>query len=163
RFVNLSVALDDIVVAKGLNEVGKANNKKVEIYIDIDTGNKRMGKIPQESVKDILEISSLPFIEIKGLMSHPGHAYAESNSEKIKHIDIEDAKDLYKTKKMLEKEKLYVPEISVGSTATARFTSEIPYITEVRAGMYVFNDRNVIVTGGAITKNCAVTIYSTIV
>ncbi|MEI3606577.1 alanine racemase [Pseudogracilibacillus sp. SE30717A] len=163
KHADLTVALDDIIVAKGLSEVGKANSKTIDIYIDIDTGNERMGRSPQESINEILEIAALPFINIKGLTSHPGHAYAESDVEKLKRIAIDDATELYKTKMLLEKENLHIPEISVGATAIARFTGEIPYVTEVRAGMYVFNDRNVMATGGATEDDCAVTIYSTVV
>lgn len=163
KHAELTVALDDITVAKGLSEVGKTNNKIIDIYIDIDTGNERMGRSPQESIDEILEIASLPFINIKGLTSHPGHAYAERDERKLKQIALDDATELYTTKMSLEKENLYVPEISVGATAIARFTGEIPYVTEVRAGMYVFNDRNVMATGGATEDDCAVTIYSTVV
>ncbi|WP_164667202.1 alanine racemase [Virgibacillus doumboii] len=160
---NLTVALDDIKVAQGLNEVGEIHKKKIPVYIDVDTGLNRMGKSSEESVKSILEISTLPYIEIKGLMSHTGHAYAEKDEEGIRKVAINDATILQNTKLSLEKEGLYIQEISVGATATARFIKEIPFITEVRAGMYVFNDRMVMGTGGANEESCAITVFATIV
>ncbi len=159
----LIVALDEYIVAKGLNEVGEAHKKKIPVYIDVDTGLGRMGKSPQESLKSIMEIAKLPFIEITGLMSHTGHAYAENNEAGVRRVAIEDATILYETKLQLEKQGLEIREISVGATATAKLIKDIPYITEVRAGMYVFNDRFVLGAGGATENDCALSIMATIV
>lgn len=161
--VKLSVALDDLYVAKGLNAVGEQHNKKVPIYFDVDTGLGRMGRTMEESIGPILEIAKLPYIEIIGLMSHTGHAYKEETDENIKKVAIEDATILYNTKLALEEKKIHIPEISIGATATVRFLTEIPYITEVRAGMYVFNDRMVMGANGAGIEDCAATVYATVI
>lgn len=157
------VALDDLIVAQGINDVGEANKKKLPVYIDVDTGLGRMGRSPEESVASILEIAKLPYIEIKGLMSHTGHAYAERDDDGVKRVAIEDATILYETKVNLEREGVHIPEISVGATATARMVNDIPYITEVRAGMYVFNDRYVMGAGGATESDCALSVIATVV
>lgn len=160
---NITVALDDIKVAQAINEIGKSHNTKLPLYADVDTGLHRMGKSPKESVESILEIAALPFVEVKGLMSHAGHAYAEKDEEGLKNVAIQDATILNDTKLALEREGLNIEEISVGASAIARFTEEMPFITEVRAGMYAFNDRMVMGTGGASEEDCAVTIFATIV
>lgn len=160
---DVKVAFDDIVVGKEINEVGKYHGKKIPVYIDVDTGLGRMGRTPEESVFHILEIAKLPFLEIIGLMSHTGHAYKEKTEEDILKVAIEDATLMHQTKVDLEKKGLHIPEISVGATATARFIKEIPYATEMRPGMYVFNDRFVMSTGGAKEEDCAVSIFATVV
>ena len=159
----LIVALDDYKVAQGINDVGEHHKAKIPIYIDVDTGLRRMGKTSQESLKEILEIAKLPYIHISGLMSHTGHAYKERTDEAIRKIAIEDATILNQTKEAIERAGVYVSEISVGSTATVRFLKETPFITEVRAGTYVFNDRAVLGTGGATETDCAATIFATVV
>lgn len=160
---DLMVAFDDIVVGQGINEVGEYHRKKIPVYIDVDTGLGRMGRDPEESVVHILEIAKLPFLEIKGLMSHTGHAYKEGSEEAILNVAIEDATLMHQTKIELERKGLHIPEISVGATATARFIKEIPYATEMRPGMYVYNDRFVMSTGGAKEEDCAVSIFATVV
>src|SRR5690625_1569949 len=136
---NLKVGLDDIKVAEGLNQVGEATQKKVPLYIDVDTGLGRMGRSPEESIASIKEIAALPYVTIQGLMSHTGHAYAEETDEGVLKVATEEAEILYNTKLALEKEGIDVPEISVGATATARVIKDIPHITEVRPGMYVLD------------------------
>src|SRR5699024_3467089 len=49
------------------------------------------------------------------------------------------------------------------ATATAKYVKDIPYITEMRAGMYVFNDRNVMGAGSAEVGDCALSIMATVV
>jgi len=160
---DLTVAFDDIEVAKGINDVGEAHRRKIPVYIDVDTGLNRMGRDPVESVPHILEIAKLPWLEVRGLMSHTGHAYAKDTEDEIRAVAIEDATLMHKTKELLAKHGLDVPEISVGATATARFIKDIPYATEMRPGMYVFNDRFVMATGGADEDDCAVSVIATVV
>ena len=159
----LSVAFDYITVAYGINQVGEEQNIKIPVYIDIDTGLHRMGKTPSESVSSILEIAKLPYIKIKGLMSHAGHADNERDEAKIKKIALDEAEKLQETKVALEKKGITIEEISVGATPTARFIDQLPFITEARPGTYVFNDRSVMATGGAKEEDCAVSVLSTIV
>lgn len=160
---NLSVSLDDIIVAKGINHVGEVHKMQIPVYIDVDTGMGRMGRSPKESINSILEIAKLPNIEVKGLMSHAGHAYNTGDGEKVKQLAIEDATILHDIKLSLSEKGLDIQEISVGASATARFIKETPYVTEMRAGMYVFNDRMVIGSQGANLEDCAVTVFATVV
>jgi len=157
------VGLDDYKVAKGLNDVGEALKRRIAVYVDVDTGLHRMGRDPIASVDPIAEIAKLPYIEVRSLMSHTGHAYGLDDKEQVKAIAVEDATLMNKTKELLEARGVYVPEISVGATATARFIKDIPYATEMRPGMYVFNDRFVMDAGGATEAECALRIVATVV
>jgi D-serine deaminase-like pyridoxal phosphate-dependent protein len=156
----LTVAFDDIEVAKGINDVGEYHKKKIPVYIDVDTGLQRMGRDPDASAAHILEIAGLPWLEVRGLMSHAGFAYRKETEEAIKAAAVEDATLLYHTKQRVEKHGVHIPEISVGASATARFIKETPYATEMRPGMYVFNDVFVMATGGATEDDCAVSVVA---
>ena len=160
---HLLVALDDIAVAKGINDVGEAHRKKIPVYVDVDTGLHRMGRSPRESVEHIAEMAKLPFIEVKGVMSHTGQAYAKNSEADILAVALQDAEMMYETKRELEKRGVFIDEISVGATATARFIKQIPHVTEMRPGMYVFNDRFVMGAGGATEEDCAVRVFATVV
>lgn len=163
RRAKLTVALDDIAVASGINEVGEAHKRRIPIYADIDTGLHRMGRGVEESIEPILEIAKLPYVEVRGLMSHTGHAYAKATEEEIRATAIEDAELMNEVRSRLAKRGVEVPEISVGASATARFIADIPHATEMRPGMYAFNDRFVMAAGGAEVEDCAVTVVATVV
>lgn len=138
---DLTVSLDDIAVARGINAVGEARKRKIPVYAEVDTGLKRMGREVEESIAPILEIARLPYIEVRGLMSHTGHAYAKPTDEEIVATAVEDAVLMNEVRTRLAEHGVEVPEISVGATATARFIGSIPHATEMRPGMYAFNDR----------------------
>jgi D-serine deaminase-like pyridoxal phosphate-dependent protein len=159
----LITSLDDLEVAKGINEVGAHHKKQIQVYVDIDTGLHRMGRNPMDSIAPILEMAKLPYIEIIGVMSHTGQAYAKNSDDEIKAVAVEDAELMYETKKALEKYGVNISEISIGATATARFIKEIPHATEMRPGMYVFNDCFVMGAGGAKVEDCAVHVVATVV
>lgn len=159
----LTVSLDDMAVAKGINDVGEAHKKKIPIYVDVDCGLLRMGKSPEESIPSIIEIAKLPYIEVRGLMSHTGHAFQDGTIEGIKTVAIEEATILHETKMACEKLGVSIQEISVGSTSAARFIKDLPYATEVRPGMYVYNDWATMLNGGAKEEDCAVSVFATVV
>ena len=55
------------------------------------------------------------------------------------------------------------PLVSIGSTATSRFDTLADGITEVRPGMYVFNDASVVKHGHATWEQTAVWVVATVV
>lgn len=160
---NVMTAFDDIEIAKGISDVGQALGRTIPVYIDIDTGLHRMGRSPEDSVDHIVQIARLPNIEVRGLMSHTGHAYKMESDAEILAVAQEDATLMQQTKEQLQKKGIDIPEISIGATATARFIKDIPYATEMRPGMYVFNDRFVMEAGGATVEDCAVSVFATVV
>lgn len=57
--------------AKLLSQIAIDMNKIVKVHIKIDTGMSRIGFLPtEEEIKTIIDISSLPNIEIEGMYSH---------------------------------------------------------------------------------------------
>ncbi len=57
--------------AKKFNETGKKLNKKAKVHINIDTGMGRTGFMPNETgFNEIIEVSKLENIKIKGIMTH---------------------------------------------------------------------------------------------
>jgi alanine racemase len=68
---SLDLTVFELETAVGLNEYAKSKNVKQNIYIKIDTGMGRLGMIPDEKCfSDIVRISHLPDLVIKGVYSH---------------------------------------------------------------------------------------------
>ncbi|MDD4390266.1 MAG: alanine racemase [Eubacteriales bacterium] len=66
--------------AKVLSEAAKKTGRPAGVYIAIDTGMGRIGYITytealiQEAIREIKEVAKLPFLEIKGVLSHFANA-----------------------------------------------------------------------------------------
>jgi D-serine deaminase-like pyridoxal phosphate-dependent protein len=63
----------------------------------------------------------------------------------------------------LKKAGIEVPNVTAGSTPTGRYVAEVPGITEVRAGTYVFNDLMQIGIGSANEDELALSVLCTAV
>src|SRR6185503_6891322 len=58
---------------------------------------------------------------------------------------------------------LPVPEVSVGSTPTARHAMTVAGVTECRPGNYVYHDATQVALGTCGLEDCAMTVLSTVV
>jgi D-serine deaminase-like pyridoxal phosphate-dependent protein len=158
------VSIDSLEVAQGLGALGVASSQPVEVYVDVDTGQHRMGRAPGPDTVDlVLQISRVPGVTIVGLMTFAGHVYnATSPADREPVIDHE-VDDLVSTLRLCAEAGVELHEISVGSTPGARSEMTRQGITEVRPGTYVFNDTNMIHLGVATQDTCAARVLVSVV
>src|ERR1700722_1692138 len=107
------VSLDSIEVARGLGRLGARSGTPIEIYVEVDTGQHRMGRAPGEpTVELIKQIADVDGITILGLLTHAGHVYgAASTRDRDLLVDREIA-DLVLTKEMAAEAGVFFNEIS---------------------------------------------------
>lgn len=165
RTTDVITSLDSVEVAKGISDAGKQLEKSMPIYVEVDTGLGRVGlQHGEETLQLIEKIVDLPFLEIRGLMTHAGHSYKSFYLEDIEEIARQESEDLVETKKLIkEKLNIDIPEISVGSTPTSYVGGQVQGVTEIRPGTYVFNDAQMESLGLVKEEECALTIYTTVV
>jgi D-serine deaminase-like pyridoxal phosphate-dependent protein len=161
----ISLSLDSIEVAEGLSALGKGKDIRIPIYLEIDTGMGRCGLKPGEEARSLARrIVRMRGVDLIGLLTHAGHGYGAKNEEELQRIGREEGEFLVDLAKSLQKEDgIGIREISVGSTPTARFVIQVPGITELRVGTYVFNDVGQIRVGAASLETCAASILVTVV
>lgn len=162
--VNIISSLDSVEVGRGIHRVGAEIGKKMQIYVEVNTGLNRVGRDRENTLALIEKLSGFEYINIQGLMTHAGHSYKTKNKEQMQKISVQEGEYLVDTK-MLVKEKLGIdiPEISVGSTPTSYVGHQVNGVTEMRPGTYVFNDANLMELGLIDEKDCALSIVSTVV
>lgn len=67
---DIDLVIYDYETAALLSMFGKKHNKKAYIHIKIDTGLSRFGFLAQTAFDDILQISQLPNVTIRGINTH---------------------------------------------------------------------------------------------
>jgi D-serine deaminase-like pyridoxal phosphate-dependent protein len=162
----ITVSTDNVDVARGLSELGVRMGQPVRLYIDVNTGLNRCGKEPgQETVDLVKMMADLPGISIIGVMTHAGHAYGKSSREELLAVARYEAESLAMTKQMLHQEGIMIEEVSVGSTPTSKFITELDGIgvTEMRPGAYVFGDISQYVIGLIDESEFAMQVKATVV
>ncbi|UVI31349.1 alanine racemase [Paenibacillus spongiae] len=158
------VGIDNLPCAEGLSELGQSLNKRIEIYVDVNTGLNRCGQEPgEESAELVKNIAKLPGVEVIGLMTHGGYAYGVKTVEGLRAAAKQEAEGLLLTKRLLADAGIEIREISVGSTPTSKFIGELEGVTEIRPGAYVFGDISQLAIGVITPEECAMHVLTTVV
>ncbi|MHC1706361.1 MAG: alanine racemase [Bacteroidales bacterium] len=116
--------------------------RKFGCYIKIDTGFHRCGlnisEIP--TIRTILKtLSNHSLIEIKGLLSHFGHTYSATDTEKVTQIYHDGVSLLQDIREYFISDYPGL-EISVGDTPSCSMLPGFPGVDEVRPGNFIFYD-----------------------
>lgn len=136
----------------------------LDVYIEVDVGLHRVGHAAgNDTVAFARQISSLPGIHIRGILTHAGHAHAAANERDLRSIAHNEAVLMVKTAQMLRSAGVAIEEVSIGSTPTMSVFEGMEGITEIRPGTYVFNDAELVGLGVADTTECALTVLATVV
>lgn len=158
------VSLDSLEVAESLGRLGRTSGEPIEIYVEVDTGQHRMGRAPGEPTVDLIkQLAEVDGITIVGLLTHAGHTYSAATLSDREVVVDKEISDLVMTKEMSAEAGIHFNEISVGSTPSARSELRHQGVTEVRPGTYVFNDTTMISLGVATVDTCAARILATVV
>ncbi|WP_167859263.1 alanine racemase [Paenibacillus cymbidii] len=164
RHTKVAVSADHPAVVRGLSDLGESLKRRIPLYVDVNTGLNRCGREPgEDSAALVRHLSRYPGIEVRGLMTHAGHAAGCSTVEEIRRVARHEAESLVMTQRLLRESGIDVPEISVGSSLTAAFIGEQSGVTELRAGAYVFADRGQLAHGMIAADDCAMLVAATVV
>jgi D-serine deaminase-like pyridoxal phosphate-dependent protein len=158
------VSLDSIDVAEGIGRVGISLGRDVPVLVEVDTGLHRLGRPPGEPSAELaIAVAGIQGVEVVGLLTHAGHAYRAADAAELRSIAEREGLDLLETAELCRRGGLELREISVGSTPTARVVAQVPGVTEIRPGTYVFNDVQQMRLGVASEPSCAARVLATVV
>ena len=159
---NIAVSLDSVEVARAISAEAKKRDARVGILVELDVGFHRCGVTNEDEVLAIARaVADLPGLEFKGLMFFPGHLQVTGSERAELRVSVNDflARSLAK----LEAAGMPVEIVSGGSTPTAREGHLFAGVNEIRPGMYIFNDRNMLGVGVAQLEDCALSVITTVV
>jgi D-serine deaminase-like pyridoxal phosphate-dependent protein len=160
---HVAVGVDDPAAADGMSAVAVREGVTIPLLIEIDCGLKRAGLPPGEAAVALAElIDRLPGLELRGVFTHAGHAYAAEGPERLPEIARAEAAAVVETAEAIRRRGIACPVVSVGSTPTARLSGAVPGVTEIRPGNYVFNDRMQIALDSAGYRECALSVLATV-
>ncbi len=118
----------------------QTTNKKLNYFIEIDTGHRR-SEILAEDILQIKETISLLNLQhnFKGFLTHPGHTYQAHSTNDILdiHQDTINKMSILKNKFKSEFSNLI---ISTGDTPSCTLAENFENIDEIRPGNFVFFD-----------------------
>ncbi|MGQ8363974.1 alanine racemase [Glaciecola sp. 1036] len=139
---DFKLLVDSLVVVEQIAIIAKQKDVVAKILIEIDVDGHRAGLIPSDS--DIIQIANFCHahenFEFLGLMTHAGDSYLCSSMTEVELHAQQEVDEMMKAVDALNKENISCQIISVGSTPTAYGLKTPKGITEIRAGVFVFQD-----------------------
>jgi D-serine deaminase-like pyridoxal phosphate-dependent protein len=161
----LSFIVDHPEVARGWSAAMVHAGRTVDVLVKVDVGFHRCGidPDPATAIPFLTMVASLPGLNLKGLLSHAGQAYHATSEADLKSMAEAEARTLQSLALLAREQGVQIDELSAGATPTARFSLQQDWLTEYRAGNYVYFDRTQVGLGAASLSDCALTVLATVV
>ena len=140
RRAEVMVAVDDMDVARALNDAMRAAGLVLDVLVDVNVGQQRTG-FPPALVGDLAAcLASLPALRLRGIQAYEGHLQHIYNEPERRAKWRESATRMLKAVETITSRGLPVEIVSTAGTGTCAFAAELPEVTELQAGSYPFMD-----------------------
>jgi D-serine deaminase-like pyridoxal phosphate-dependent protein len=160
RGCRLAVVVDSLAAARAIVASGHA----FEVMIEIDTDGHRAGVLPESALLlDIGRALHEGGAVLKGVMTHAGASYECRTPAALQAMAEQERSRCVRAAERLREAGLPCSEVSVGSTPTALSAQHLQGVTEVRAGVYAFNDLVMQGIGVAGFDEIALSVLGTVV
>lgn len=145
----VTVSADHPTVIAGLADAARANEMTIRVMVDLATDIQRTGAPVEEVVDLAKKIDDDENLHFAGLLVYPSNA--------VMRPVIQEALAA------LNAAGIGVDSVSGGGLGAAQQAHEVPELTELRVGTYIFNDMNSVTKGWATLDDCAMRIMTTVV
>lgn len=139
----LKVILDNVETARALAAFGAAHAHSLDILLEIDCDGHRAGLPPDSPMlAEIGRELARAGQNVAGVITHAGSAYdlAQPTPHALRKLAGQETQSARQAAAALRAAGFACPIVSAGSTPTAHFGGDFAGITEVRAGVFIFQD-----------------------
>jgi len=163
--VNLRVVTDNLTVARAIAEAA-TNGDTFSVFIEIDSGAGRAG-LPYPALAGLLDIARVfhaaSGVELAGVMTHAGHSYHESTPDGVAKVAEQERQAVVGAAEKLRAAGIPCPIVSAGSTPTAVHSKNFTGLTEMRPGVYCFNDLDQALIGSCRAEDLALSVLASVI
>lgn len=164
RGVELSVILDNVEQARAVGDASRRAGDRIPALIEIDADGHRSGLTPEDprivAVGRAVEDGSA---ELRGVLVHAGESYGCYTPDSLAAAAEAERAAVVRAAERLRAAGLPCPVVSVGSTPTSHFARDLSGVTEVRAGVYLFQDLVMAGIGVCSVNDIAVSVVASVI
>jgi D-serine deaminase-like pyridoxal phosphate-dependent protein len=163
--VTITVICDNIGSARAVQDAAAALGTSFPVLIEIDADRTRTGIRPDDPALVALAkaLADGPRTSLAGVLCHAGSAYdAKSRADLVKAAELE-RRAAVGAAEVIRQAGLECGIVSVGSTPSASCGECYDGVTEVRAGVYMFQDLSLVDLGTCERSEIAMTVLATVV
>ena len=162
RGARMSAIVDSVDAARALREAAARVRVPIPALIEIDSDGHRAGIAPTDEAR-LLEVADALGDGLQGVMTHAGDSYNGRSTEAIRAVARREREAVVAAAGVLRGRGHAAPVVSVGSTPTATFGESFEGATEVRAGVYVFQDLVMAGLGVCGVGDIALSVLATVI
>ena len=153
------VGVDSADGADQLAAATAGTDRPLTVLVEIDPGNHRTGLASPEAAVEVAGAARAVGLVVEGVFSHGGHGYRIDGAVSAGEDEV---RSLEAAADALGRDGFEIGTISAGSTPTM-LTAAAGAVTEIRAGTYVYGDRQQWALGAIPAEGCAVAVAATVV
>ncbi|MEO7826635.1 MAG: alanine racemase [Allosphingosinicella sp.] len=166
RGAELTIILDSVEMAEAAARGAAALGTVFPVLIEVDTDGGRAGVAAGDTGR-LVEIGRIldeaPGTQLRGVMTHAGLSYNCGSPEAVRAHAEQERSRAVAAADALRAAGLPAPVVSVGSTPGALFAERLDGVTEVRAGVYMFQDLVMADLGVCAEEEIALSVLSTVI
>jgi D-serine deaminase-like pyridoxal phosphate-dependent protein len=139
RGANLTLILDSV---EAVHAIAESTDAAFPVLIELDVDGHRSGVSPESTrlIEIAQAMSVCAGLHLRGVMTHAGESYNCASTSAIVAMAEQERSGAVRAAERLRAAGFNSPVVSVGSTPTATFATDLHGVTEVRAGVYMFHD-----------------------
>ena len=161
--VDLTLATDSIEGARAIGAHFAERGLRAAVDLIVDSGLGRCGVAPADAADLGSAIAAIPGVELTGVLTHEGTVYAAADRDDLVARSRATAQLMVDAADAIRARGVDLPTVSMGASPSARIARDVRGVTQVRPGIYAFNDLGQIALGNATPSTCAVRVLATVV
>lgn len=158
---HLSAIVDSVEAAAAIARAVASSGVRIPTLIEIDSDGHRAGVQPEE--ERLVAIAEALGGSLQGVMTHAGDSYNCESTEAIKRVAERERASVVRAAQRLRASGQRCDVVSVGSTPTATFAESFDGVTEVRTGVYMFQDLVMAGLGVCAIEDIALSVLGTVI
>ncbi|CAN5167482.1 DSD1 family PLP-dependent enzyme [soil metagenome] len=160
---NLKIIVDNAATADAVVAFGQSQDEMFEVWIEIDSDGHRSGLTPDDDqLLDVGRALHGGGMKLGGVLTHAGSSYELDTPEALMAMAEQERSACVRAAQRLRAAGLPCPTVSVGSTPTALSARHLEGVTEVRAGVYAFQDLVMLNVGVCTVDELALSVLTTV-
>jgi len=163
RRADMLFATDSVDAAASIGAVFAAAGETARMMLAIDSGLGREGVSPAKAVEVACAIAAAPGVELVGIYTHEGATYGARDRADLEARAVAAGELMVGVAEAIRARGIALPIVSLGASASARAVAHVPGVTQIRPGIYAFNDVGQIALGNATLASVAVRVIGTVI
>lgn len=163
RKVDLTLATDSEAAAASIGATFAAVGATARMMLAIDSGLGREGVTADKAADVAVAVHAVPGVELVGIYTHEGTTYGAKDLPDLASRARAAGAFMVGVAESIRARGVPLPIVSLGASASARAVAHVPGVTQIRPGIYAFNDVGQIALGNASLDTTAIRVIATVV